>query len=233
MRGALWVTLGYEVRKGASLLGSSFLASSGTLTRRTFVLIKSATLTAQSPNPDFIAAPWIAASLSLTRCTAPPTMARVAHRTTSNGRTLSAALRTANIDTYGTRSFVRNNRNARRDSKSGRLHTPEEFRAEVLSVGLPLGGLRLQPPGWSGMALRSAPGSSSRHPLLQDLPDGLPLEAAGFGLTLVLMWRPGCSWACTGINTELWESQEGKPGRDEHITLAVYGNIASRPYDRE
>jgi hypothetical protein len=107
MRGALRVTLGYDARKGESLLGSSFLASSGTLTRRAFVLTRSATLTAQSPNPVFTAAPWVAASLLLTRCTAPPTMARIAHRTTSRGRTLSAALRTANIDTYGTRSFVR------------------------------------------------------------------------------------------------------------------------------
>ncbi len=106
MRGVLRVTLGYDARKGTSLLGSSFLASSGTLTRRTFVLIRSATLTAQSPNPVFNAVPWVAASLLLTRCTAPPTTARVAHRTTSKGRILSAALRIANIDIYGTRSFV-------------------------------------------------------------------------------------------------------------------------------
>ena len=98
--------LGYDARKGESPTEISFLASSGTLTRRTFVLIKSATLTAQSPNPDFNAALWVAASLLLTRCTAPPTMARVAQRTTSNGKTLSAALRIANIDTYDTHSFV-------------------------------------------------------------------------------------------------------------------------------
>ncbi len=107
MRGTLSVNLGYDARKGTSLPGSSFLASSGTLNRRTFVLIKSATLTAQSPNPVFTAAPWVAASLLLTICTAPPTTARIAHRTTSNGRTLSAALRTANIDTYDTQSFAR------------------------------------------------------------------------------------------------------------------------------
>ena len=101
------MTLGYEARKGASFPGSSFLAISGTLIRRSFVLIKSATLTAQSPRPVFIAVSGLAASLLLTRCTVPPTMARVAHRTTSKGRTLSAALRTANIDIYGTRSFAR------------------------------------------------------------------------------------------------------------------------------
>ncbi len=86
------------VRMGASFLGRSFLIKTGSaILRRTLVLIRSATLTAQSPKPTSTAASWVAASLFLTRWAAPPTIARVAHATTSNGRTLSATLRTVSI----------------------------------------------------------------------------------------------------------------------------------------
>ncbi len=86
------------VRTGASFLGRSFLIKTGSaIFRRILVLIRSATLTAQSPSPASTAASWVAASLLLTRWYAPPTITRVAHATTSNGRTLSATLRTASM----------------------------------------------------------------------------------------------------------------------------------------
>lgn len=95
------------VRTGASFLGRSFLIRTGSaILRRTLVLIRSATLTAQRPSPASTAASWVAASLLLTKWNAPPTIAKAAHATTSNGRTLSATLRTASIINCYTRSFI-------------------------------------------------------------------------------------------------------------------------------
>jgi len=92
---------GYTVvRTGASFFGRSFRIKTGSaILRRTLVLIRSATLMAQSPRPTSTAASWVAVSLFLTKWAAPPTITRVAHATTSNGRTLSATLRTASITT--------------------------------------------------------------------------------------------------------------------------------------